>query len=235
MRSSKNERELRAQNLEKKYQLQDMMLHGMFHDEMDSILRDILHRNEVVKAGVLGRKHLKACLRDEDLGFSTAEVNVLMAEATNDVSDDMSDFISICYTKLQDVFLHGIIEFPSEREAVSDSLYNAFINVDEDGSGHLPTSELVKASRDADVGLTKVQIVVLMAEAEENSQGLVNFEKYATRAALMGVFFISFEYQQQLAQFSRKFRATSAYYRVFDLDQPAFEVHLFFEVNSYSV
>jgi len=190
----------------------DVLVHGMLQDELESILRDVFQRADP----------------NDDLGFSRREVNTLMANAP--VHDDdpshvaYHDFTPVCFSILRDLFVHGIIELPSDQESIAHYLVEVFTSGDVDGTGLLPVSELVKLIRVADIGLTRLQIISLMSEAQEDASGFVNYEKFATHVAGMALVLTNFDSQQTFVPYLHTYRKTNEYYTVLEMNQYAFEV-----------
>ena len=54
---------------------------------------------------------------------------------------------------------------------------------DEDGSGSLSYDEFYALMEDADLGLSAAELQLLMAEADENDDGKINYAEVRARAA----------------------------------------------------
>ncbi|RLN89565.1 hypothetical protein BBJ28_00021838 [Nothophytophthora sp. Chile5] len=205
----------------------EFFLHGMMQDEMESILREIFQRADKEEAGALGRLAFMEAIRDADLGLTRREVNVLMYEAP--VAEDdpavivYQDFIPICFPILKDAFAQGVMEGHSDQEWLTQYLTEVFASGDSETSGLLTVAEIARLFRAADVGLTRLQITAAMAEAQEDKSGFVNYEKFAIHVAGMVLVLTNVDSQQSNAAYLQKYRKTSEYYTVLDLNQHTFE------------
>ncbi|KAJ0400240.1 hypothetical protein P43SY_006204 [Pythium insidiosum] len=205
----------------------EIFVHGMLQDEMESLLREIFRRADAEEGGTLARVEFMDCLRDADLGLTRREVNLLMSEAPIDEHDPArvvyGDFVSVCFPLLRDVFVSGVIELPNDQDALTQYLQEVFASGDAEASGLLPVGELARLFRAADLGLTRLQIVILMAEAQEDKSGFVNYEKFAAHVAGMALVLSSFDSQQTFGAYLLKYRKSSEYYTLLDMNQHSFE------------
>lgn len=206
-----------------------VFLHGLMQDEMENLLREIFHRVDQEEAGVVPRLAFMDSIRDADLGFTRREVNILMSEAPVATDDEggagavlYPDFIPICFQVLQDVFAAGIVELPSDQDGLTQYLTEVFASGDADATGLLSVADLTRLLRGADIGLTRLQIIIAMAEAQEDKSGFVHYEKFAAHAAGMLLALLNIE-SQAVATYLFKYRQSSEYYTVLDLNEHAFE------------
>ncbi|GLD93141.1 hypothetical protein PINS_up001733 [Pythium insidiosum] len=206
----------------------EVFVHGMLQDEMESLLHEIFRRADADEHGTLARVEFMDCLRDADLGLTRREVNLLMSEAPIDEHDPSrvvyGDFVPRCFALLRDVFINGVIELPNDQDALTQYLQEVFASGDSESSGLLPVAELARLFRAADIGLTRLQIVILMAEAQEDKSGFVNYEKFAAHVAGMALVLSSFDSQQTFGAYLLKYRKSSEYYTLLDMNQHSFEV-----------
>lgn len=206
----------------------EVLIHDMNQDEMESLLREIFQRTDSEDTGTITRLEFMDCLRDADLGFTRREVNLLMSVAPISTQDshrvDYANFIPLCFNVLRDAFVHGVIELPNEQEGLAQYLMEVFASGDNDATGLLPVSELTRLFRVADIGLTRLQIIIIMSEAQEDKGGFVNYEKFAAHVAGMVLVLVSFDSQQQFAAYLQKYRKTSESYTILDMNQHMFEV-----------
>ncbi|TMW63392.1 hypothetical protein Poli38472_002333 [Pythium oligandrum] len=225
LRASRPHRIQRAEIWSKKEV--EVFLHGMMQDEIEGLLREIFQRADTEDNGSLSRIEFMDALRDADLGLTRREVNILMAEAPVDEQDPMrvvyADFVPICFQVLRDVFTHGVVELPNDQDGLTQYLIEVFVSGDSEATGLLPVMELTKLFRAADIGLTRLQIITLMAEAQEDKSGFVNYEKFAGHVAGMALVLASFDSQQTFATYLQKYRKTSEYYTILDMNQHSFE------------
>ncbi|DBA02406.1 TPA: hypothetical protein N0F65_007225 [Lagenidium giganteum] len=203
----------------------EALIHGMMQDEMESLLREVFQRADADEIGTLDRVEFMNCIRDADLGFCRREVNILMSEVPVEHDNRVvyPDFIPMCYPLLKEVFTGGVVELPNDQDSLTQYLVEVFASGDTEGTGLLSVGELTRLFRAADIGLTRLQIITVMAEAQEDKSGFVNYEKFAAHVAGMVLVLVSFESQQNFAPYLQKYRKSSDYYTILDLNQHTFE------------
>ncbi|GMF16820.1 unnamed protein product [Phytophthora fragariaefolia] len=208
-----------------------MVVYEQFkQDEMESILRETFQRADKDEIGALSRPAFMDAIRDADLGLTRREVNVLMSEAPI-AEDDPNivvypDFVPICFPVLKDTYVQGISEAHSNPEWIAQYLLEVFASGDSESTGLLTVAEITRLFRAADVGLTRLQIIVVMAEAQEDNTGFVNYERFAVKVSGMVVALTNVDSQQAYAAYLQRYRKTSEYYTVLDLNQHTFEQSL---------
>ncbi|ETL95929.1 hypothetical protein L917_06380 [Phytophthora nicotianae] len=205
----------------------EFFLHGMMQDEMESILRETFQRADKDEVGALTRLAFMDALRDADLGLTRREVNILMSEASP-AEDDTNivvypDFVPICFPLLKDTYVQGILEAHSNSDWITQYLTEVFASGDSENTGLLTVAEIARLFRAADIGLTRLQIIAVMAEAQEDNTGFVNYEKFAAQVSGMVLALTNVDSQQPYAAYLQKYRKTSEYYSVLDMNQHTFE------------
>ncbi|GMF09232.1 unnamed protein product [Phytophthora lilii] len=205
----------------------EFFLHGMMQDEMESILRETFQRADKDEIGALTRLAFMDAIRDADLGLTRREVNILMSEAPV-AEDDTNiivypDFVPICFSVLKDTYVQGILRAHSNPDWIAQYLTEVFASGDSENTGLLTVAEIARLFRAADVGLTRLQIIAAMAEAQEDNTGFVNYERFAAQISGMVVALTNVDSQQTFAAYLQGYRKTSEYYTVLDLNQHTFE------------
>uniref|UniRef100_K3WK59 Calmodulin n=1 Tax=Globisporangium ultimum (strain ATCC 200006 / CBS 805.95 / DAOM BR144) TaxID=431595 RepID=K3WK59_GLOUD len=228
LRATKPQRQARIDMFAKKDT--EIFLHGMMQDEIESLLREILQRADAEGHGVLGRLEFVDALLDADLGLTRREVNILLSETLAFLDDSAEvaylDFIPVVFPVLRDVFVQGVVELPNDQDSLTQYLVKVFASGDTEATGLLTVAELTRLFRAADIGLTRLQIITVLSEAQEDKSGFVNYEKFAAHVAGMVVVLVSFDSQQTFAAYLQKYRKTSEYYTVLDMNQHTFEQSL---------
>lgn len=228
LRSTKPQRHTRVELFAKR-ENDETFLHGMMQDEVESLLHEIFQRADADERGVLSRLDFMDALLDADLGLTRREVNVLMSEAPSSSDNNGGDvlyldFIPICFQLLRDVFVQGVVELPNDQDSLAQYLVEVFASGDSEATGLLTVAELARLFRAADVGLTRLQIITVLCEAQEDKSGFVNYEKFAAHVAGMVLVLVSFDSQQTFAAYLQRYRKTSEYYTVLEMNQHTFEV-----------
>ncbi|CEG43109.1 radial spoke protein 7 [Plasmopara halstedii] len=201
--------------------------HGMLQDEMESILREIFQRADEKEIGALTRSAFMDAIRDADLGFTRKEVNILMSEAPAAEEDTnmivYPDFVPICFSVLEETYNHGILDELSDPDWIAQYLTEVFASEDGEGTGRLSTAEIARLFRTADVGLTRLQIIAVMAEAQEDDTGLIEYQTFASRISGMVLALTNVESYHSCSAFLQRYRTTSEYYTVLNMNQHTFE------------
>ncbi|KAE8895905.1 hypothetical protein PF005_g177 [Phytophthora fragariae] len=205
----------------------EFFLHGMMQDEMESILRETFQRADKDEIGALTRLAFMDSIRDADLGLTRREVNILMSEAP--VAEDdpnivvYPDFVPISFPVLKDAYVQGILEAHNNPDWIAQYLTEVFASGDSENTGLLTVAEVARLFRAADVGLTRLQIIAVMAEAQGDNTGFVNYERFAAQISGMVLALTNVDSQQNYAAYLQRYRKTSEYYTVLDLNQHTFE------------
>ena len=86
--------------------------------------------------------------------------------------------------------------------------------------------QLKQSLKNADLGLTSIQITAVLADTEENADGLVEYEKFAP--SMSGIVMAIFDHEAQLASLEKmtEYRQSDSYHIVYGLNSLDFEVRL---------
>jgi len=94
-------------------------------------------------------------------------------------------------------------------------------------SQELHFRDVVKLLKDADLGLTLVQIHSIMSEAERDKNGMVDYEKLATTAAGLVVSLLNIELQAGRAEKVTEIHSSEQYQLMFGQDRVSYQSALF--------
>ena len=134
-----------------------------------------------------------------DLGLSDRETKRVMAEADFDGNGEISyaefiplavDLVQSMYAKMEmeaakakeedeareeakNYLLHGMT-----KEEVESVMIDIFHKSDADGSGALSLQEFQKCCRDADIGLTRKEVNILMHQCDVDGDGHISYEEF---------------------------------------------------------
>jgi Ca2+-binding EF-hand superfamily protein len=175
----------REQEMDKsRRQTELLLLHGMPREEIEAIMSAIFQKADLDGSGTLSRKEFHSCLRGADLGLTRTEINLIMGsiDADEDGTISYSEFVPLCYSLLVET-LRDEIESTRTPTQLEEFLQDLFASHDPDRAGVLPISTLKKALRAADLGLTRLQMHTVLAEARESDDGEVAYGKFAPVAA----------------------------------------------------
>lgn len=172
---------------EAQYRAEDMLLHGMSKEELDGVLIGIFQDADEDKSGFLTRQQFFNCLRNTDLGLSRKEINALMAEADANADGKITyeEFMPLCYQILVEIVSEEVKKeaIPTNLAQVTDFFKDLFRSADTQDEGVLHYQDIMELMRQAELGLSTMQIHMMMAEGEQDDEGYVNYAEYADSAA----------------------------------------------------
>ena len=169
-------------------------------EEMQEMILDMFLRADDDGNGYLDRKEFKKVLQESDLGLTKKDIRNVMAEC--DENEDnvieyrefmpvMVDLIGAARARdeaeaqremdemdaqfeAEDFFLRGM-----SQEELEGIMKKIFVQHDADGNGVLDRDEFKACLKSSDLGLTRKEINMLLSEADENADGVVNYEEFA--------------------------------------------------------
>ncbi|GAQ80608.1 troponin C [Klebsormidium nitens] len=172
--------------------VQTQLLHGMPRAELEAMMRGVFRAADVNGDRRLDRKEFKNCLRHADVGLTRQEINLLLAKAdrNGDGSISYEEFLPLCFNILVERFSDELVREKQARSAddIEVLLVQAFAAEDRERTGLLLQRQikgvLTDLSREG-LGLTRMQVLTLMSEAEPDEEGYVNYRRFASGAAHM--------------------------------------------------
>mmetsp|Transcript_8595 Transcript_8595/g.22223 ORF Transcript_8595/g.22223 Transcript_8595/m.22223 type:complete len:440 (+) Transcript_8595:38-1357(+) len=161
------------------------MLHGMPKEKLEAIMADIFRKADLDGSGTLSRKEFNSALKEAELGLTRKEINLIMSEVDEDHDGAISyaEFVPVCHSILVEILMEEMLASERSPSELETFLGDLFASVDQDGNGMLPIVLIKDVIRSADLGLTRLQIHTVLAEATENDRGLVAYESFAKVAA----------------------------------------------------
>ena len=168
-------------------------------EELEQLLTEMFHQADVDGSGALSMTEFREVLKMADLGLTDRETKRVMAEADFDGNGEISynefiplavDLVQSMYAKMEmeqaraqeedeareeakNYLLHGMTK--EEVEAVMTEI---FMKSDADGSGQLSITEFQKCCRDADIGLTRKEVNILMHQCDVDGDGQISYEEF---------------------------------------------------------
>jgi len=174
-----------------------MLLHGLTREELMEIIKDVFTKADTDRSGALDIKEFKKCLEDADLGLTKREINWLLVNADIDGDGQISyeEFAPLCFDMLVKITQEQIMmgRNPTELESFFISRFEAATH---DGT-YLPAAVVRDVIFSADLGLTRLQVHTIMAEAEEDDEGYIDYVAFVPRVAALTYKLVSPEVQQQ--------------------------------------
>ncbi|RQM22822.1 hypothetical protein B5M09_001262 [Aphanomyces astaci] len=198
--------------------------HGLLREEFESLLREILHNIDIDNTGTLTRADFMGCLQDADLGLTRKETNLVLFDTPSDESGRVAygDVIPIVFDVLVHAAANDLLDMPRTEDQIEIVLTRAF--GDEDGTGLLSFAAIKTLLRAAGLGLTRIQIIALMSEAQEEEDDSVAYDRFVKNIAPMALSFIDYDHQAKMAQIVPAYRSTEEYFTVQGMNQQEFEV-----------
>jgi hypothetical protein len=134
------------------------------------------------------------------------------------------EFIPLCLHILTEMVADDIGTVPPQQAEMTAYFMDLFTQK-AGNSNELHFKEIAKLLKDADLGLTSVQIHSIMSEAERNpATGMVNYEKLATTAADLVVCLLNIELQAGRVDKVSEIHASEEYQFMFGQDQSSYQV-----------
>jgi len=178
------------------------LLHGMTKEEVESVMMEIFHKSDADGSGALSLTEFQKCCRDADIGLTRKEVNVLMysCDVDGDGSISYEEFVPLCFEMLTEILKDEVLQkkrSPSELEVF---LAQAWAASDPEGSGVVDAMELKACLKRCDLGLTRLQIHSILAEADYDDEGFTEYQKFAPKAAELIYRMLDMDSQMQKAE-----------------------------------
>merc|ERR1711907_733753 len=131
------------------------------------------------------KQQFKQALQNAELGLTRHEINLIMAEvdANNDGVIDVNEFDNVFFEMLVECISLVLAEEVRGADELTTYLLEIFRGADLSSQGLLHKIDVVDLLKRGDFGLTKIQTLAVMAEAEIDENGFVDYEKLAPLAA----------------------------------------------------
>lgn len=169
-------------------------------EEMEQVLVQLFREADVDGNNVLSLPEFKSVMAKANLGLDDKQMKLLMAEADSD-SDGQIDYFEFVplavdlITSLQakmevqaeegeqedrarlaanEYMLHGM-----SKDALNAVILDVFKKADKDNSGDLTIAEFHNCIREADLGLTRKEINVLMHSVDFDLSGTISYDEFA--------------------------------------------------------
>jgi len=173
-------------------EVEHALLHGMGREELEAVMLHVFKLADADNSGALDRNEFQQCLKSAELGLTRKEINLLMceADANADGSIEFAEFVPICFEMMVERHTEEMIEnnIIANADELEQYLISGFASVDEDQSGKISLgaarTALMAMSREL-FGLTKIQIMTLLSEAEVNGEGEFTFVQFVPKCARM--------------------------------------------------
>ena len=155
-------------------EIADYFIRGMSGQEIEAMMGTAFQLADKDGNGYLDTKEFQTFLKDMPLNLTKKEMNAAMLsyDADNDGRISWQEFVPIFHAVMQDVVTRDVLQAMTEPDAITTHLLACCQKYDPAGTGFLPVQKVGKAFRDADLGLTKFQIVSLCSGAPQGGKGV---------------------------------------------------------------
>jgi len=170
--------------------------------------------------GWLSRKEFVSCIKDADLGFTKKEINVLLSEVDVDGDGQVTyeEFVPLCFTLLVEMVSDSLVEVPQEENELRAFFIDLF-GTAADENGKLSHTDAIDLMKQADLGLTRVQIHAIMSEADEDEEGKIDYEQLSNAMGGMVLSLVNIRMQQDRAAKYADVREQDGYDQVWGFSQ----------------
>merc|ERR1711934_546413 len=163
------------------------LVHGMDKEQYKQMLMAYFRAHDTDNSGFLSRKEFKECMKNADLGLTRQEINALMMEIDVDGDDNISldEFDTIFFEMLVEIVSAAALEESRNADELTMYLLEIFQGADLESQGLLHKQDVIDLLRRGDFGLTKIQVLAVLAEAQMDEHGFIQYEPLAAPAATM--------------------------------------------------
>ncbi|KAH9136736.1 hypothetical protein LEN26_006027 [Aphanomyces euteiches] len=178
------------------------LCHGLLREEFESMLREILHHSDADNSGTISRTELVNCLQDPDLGLTRKETNLVLFDIPCDEGGRVfyQDIIPSVFDVLVHAAANDVLDLPRSEEQIENILTRVFSSGDEESTGLLSFGALKNLLRMTGLGLTRIQIIALMSEAQEEEDDSVSYEQFTKSITPMVFSLVDYDQQPKMAQ-----------------------------------
>lgn len=204
----------------------NFLLNGMNRDDLEATIHQLFTDADLDKSGYLDRKEFLKALRESDLGLTKKQIRMLFDEA--DVNGDgkiqYNAFVPLAFSLLVEMVAKQLEyeQLPADEAAAANYLTSLFSEYDIEGTGRVPLSVLKQAFRDSDIGLTTLQLRALLALANVDENGEVDYSSFSVKAASMIAAIVNIQVDSDKASKVVAARAGATALTVMGMDRHAF-------------
>ena len=192
-------------------------------------MTDVFNKSDSDRSGTLSLVEFQKCCRDADIGLTRKEVNVLMHQCDVDQDGTISyqEFVPLCFELLVEIMKDELLLEKRSPNELEEFLVAVWGEADATGDGFLDPISLRDLLKQADLGLTRLQIHTVLSEAEFNDDGMADFAKFAVKAAGLIYRMLDMDVQIERAEAVQNFLASGADFQlVHGCTQPQVELAL---------
>lgn len=173
--------------------------HGITKEEYESIIDEAFREADVDGSGYLSRSELRSVLKAADLGLTRKEINLLLSSVDLDGDQKISfdEFRPLFHEVMIEVMTNAFLKNSKSQTDLEIYLQECCREADPTDSGHLNVKHMRAVIRDADLGLTKLQIITILGEAQQDGVGNIHYYQFIPIAAAMVYSYHDSEYMDR--------------------------------------
>ncbi|RHY26149.1 hypothetical protein DYB32_007846 [Aphanomyces invadans] len=186
---------------------------------------DVTEKNSGVHNGPQNEKEVYMTMSDDEIEEYMWQI--FRASDPGSVGDlDEGEFKRVCASAT----LHQILSSRRSPFITNGVEKSGAPSGDEDSTGFLSFAAIKTLLRSAGLGLTRIQIIALMSEAQEEDDDAVAYERFVKNISTMALHFLDYDHQAKMAQIVPVYRSTEEYFTVQGMNQHEFEVLTHYQV-----
>jgi len=161
--------------------------HGITKEEYESIIAEAFREADVDGSGYLSRNELRSVLKAADIGLTRKEVNLLLASVDLDHDQKISfdEFRPLFHEVMVEVMSNVFLKNSKSQSDVEVYLQDCCRAADPSDSGHLTVKQMRRVLQHADLGLSKLQVITILGEAQSDGVSNINYYTFLPLAAAM--------------------------------------------------
>lgn len=206
------------------------LLHGIPKEELEEVMKRVFEAADENGNGELSMEEFRKCLKSAELGLTRKEINLLLSECdTNqDGAVSYNEFVPLCFNLLVERFKDQMLSNQALQgtDQLQMMLLDALEIEDADATGMLPLpvvkASLTRISQEV-LGLTRLQLLAVLSEANPGADGLVDYRAFSGVAADMLYSLIDGEEQTQRIQAINQMAMTEGAELLHGLDMEMFK------------
>jgi len=175
------------------------LLHGMSKDEVEGVMTEIFRKSDIDGSGALSLSEFRNCCRDADIGLTRKEINVLMHQCDMDGDGNISyeEFVPLCFEMLTEILKDELLENKRDPSELEVLVMQACAEKDLARTGTLDAITMKDMLRSLDLGLTRLQIHSILAEASYDEEGMCTYRKFIPTASELIYKMLDMDYQRE--------------------------------------
>mmetsp|Transcript_54599 Transcript_54599/g.144273 ORF Transcript_54599/g.144273 Transcript_54599/m.144273 type:complete len:445 (+) Transcript_54599:15-1349(+) len=158
----------------------DYFYNGMSKEEIENSLREAFNEADTDGSGYLDMNEFASYLQSLPLNLTRKEVNMAMVEvdANQDGKVSLDEFVPLFHTLMIQLIKREVLLARHSGNELVGLLVDHCREYDQSSTGLLRPTDLSKAIRDADLGLSKFQIASVVGRAPVRPDKLVEYESF---------------------------------------------------------